>query len=183
MTITGAGRARLEVEVAGQTRQVTVEPLDDRRFAVSWDEETHQVEVTRVGSGALLLVGAGTAHGSREVSGHELAPGEFLLGLRGRLVRARASDRRHRRPTAAVRIAGEQAVSAPMPGRVVRVLAETGEAVSAGQGLAVVEAMKMENVVATPADGVVSEVRIAEGDTVKAGAVMMVVSVKPEGDD
>ena len=69
----------------------------------------------------------------------------------------------------------------PMPGRVVRVLVESGDAVTAGQALAVVEAMKMENEVASPATGVVSEVRVAAGDPVEAGGALVVVT--SEGHD
>ena len=63
-----------------------------------------------------------------------------------------------------------------MPGRVVRVLVEPGDRVAAGQGLAVVEAMKMENEVAAPADGVVSDVRAAPGDSVEAGGVLVTLT-------
>ena len=62
-----------------------------------------------------------------------------------------------------------------MPGRVVRVSVEPGDAVTRGQGLAAVEAMKMENELVSPVDGVVSEVRVAVDDTVEAGAVLVVV--------
>ena len=65
-----------------------------------------------------------------------------------------------------------------MPGRLVRVLVAPGDTVQVGQGLAVVEAMKMENEVASPAAGVVSEVRAAAGSSVKAGDVLVVVRVE-----
>ncbi len=65
-----------------------------------------------------------------------------------------------------------------MPGRVVRVLVAAGDRVAAGQGLAVVEAMKMENEVAAPAAGVVSDVRAAPGDSVEAGAVLVTLTAE-----
>jgi acetyl/propionyl-CoA carboxylase alpha subunit len=64
---------------------------------------------------------------------------------------------------------------APMPGLVVRVLAEAGAAVSAGQPLVVLEAMKMEHEVAAPAGGVVTDLRAAAGQQVEAGQVLAVV--------
>jgi biotin carboxyl carrier protein len=64
---------------------------------------------------------------------------------------------------------------APMPGAVVRVLVETGAAVVKGQPLVVLEAMKMEHTVASPADGTVSEIRVSAGQQVDAGAVLAVV--------
>jgi len=65
---------------------------------------------------------------------------------------------------------------APMPGLVVRVLAEAGTAVTAGQPLVVLEAMKMEHEVAAPAGGVVTELRAAAGQQVEAGQVLAVVA-------
>jgi propionyl-CoA carboxylase alpha chain len=64
---------------------------------------------------------------------------------------------------------------APMPGGVVRVLAAPGEAVTAGQPLVVLEAMKMEHTVAAPVDGLVAELAVAPGDQVDTGQVLAVV--------
>jgi propionyl-CoA carboxylase alpha chain len=64
---------------------------------------------------------------------------------------------------------------APMPGAVVRVLVEAGDTVTKGQPLVVLEAMKMEHTVASPADGTVSEVRVTAGQQVDAGSVLAVV--------
>jgi propionyl-CoA carboxylase alpha chain len=66
---------------------------------------------------------------------------------------------------------------APMPGVVLRVLAEPGEAVTAGQPLIVLEAMKMEQTVAAPADGTITELRAAPGEQVDAGQVLAVVAI------
>jgi acetyl/propionyl-CoA carboxylase alpha subunit len=65
---------------------------------------------------------------------------------------------------------------APMPGLVVRVLAETGAAVTAGQPLVVLEAMKMEHEVTAPAAGIVTELRAAAGQQVEAGQVLALVA-------
>ena len=68
---------------------------------------------------------------------------------------------------------------APMPGTVIRVLAGTGDAVTAGAALVVLEAMKMEHTVAAPVDGVVGEMHVAPGDQVETRQVLAVVE-EPE---
>ena len=68
------------------------------------------------------------------------------------------------------------AVRAPMPGRVVRVLVEPGAAVTQGQALIVVEAMKMENELTSPATGTVARVHVAAGDRVEKGAALVDVT-------
>ncbi len=70
---------------------------------------------------------------------------------------------------------GRQTIAAPMPGRVIRVLVEAGQDVEAGQGLIVVEAMKMQNEMKSPRAGKVLEVRTAEGAAVTAGDVLLVI--------
>ncbi len=66
-------------------------------------------------------------------------------------------------------------LSAPMPGRVVQLLAASGDAVSRGQALIVIEAMKMEHTIAAPRDGTVEAVRYAVGDLVEEGAELIVM--------
>lgn len=70
---------------------------------------------------------------------------------------------------------GPRAVKAPMPGRVVRVLAAVGDDVAEGAGVVVIEAMKMQNELKSPKAGRVSRVAIAVGDAVGAGDVLVVV--------
>jgi biotin carboxyl carrier protein len=70
---------------------------------------------------------------------------------------------------------GRQSVTAPMPGKVIRVLVNAGDVVEAGQGLVVVEAMKMQNEVKAKRPGGVSEVRAKAGDTVNAGDTLLIL--------
>jgi propionyl-CoA carboxylase alpha chain len=67
---------------------------------------------------------------------------------------------------------------APMPGLVLRVLAEIGAAVTAGQPLLVLEAMKMEQTVSAPADGVVAELRAKAGEQVSTGQILAVLEAE-----
>jgi len=71
---------------------------------------------------------------------------------------------------------GRQQILAPMPGKVVRLLVNPGDEVEAGQGLLVVEAMKMQNEIRSPKKGKVERLQVKEGQTVNAGEVLCVVS-------
>ncbi len=64
-------------------------------------------------------------------------------------------------------------LTAPMPGKVVSFAVKAGDAVTKGQPLAVMEAMKMEHTIAAPADGVVQELLYAPGDQVTEGAELL----------
>jgi biotin carboxyl carrier protein len=79
---------------------------------------------------------------------------------------------RHSRAAAG---SGRQNISTPMPGKVVRLLVSEGDAVDAGQGLVVVEAMKMQNEMKASRAGRVVEVRVRDGETVGAGDTLVVL--------
>src|SRR5580658_9129014 len=98
------------------------------------------------------------------------------LELDGRRFTAEVRDPRDRgqRPAAALG-SGRQNVFAPMPGKVIRVLVREGDAVDVGQGLVVVEAMKMQNEMKASRGGNVVEVRVRDGETVSAGDVLVVL--------
>jgi biotin carboxyl carrier protein len=72
----------------------------------------------------------------------------------------------------AVEVEGRQEIPAPMPGKVVRLLVAVGDAVEAGQGLLVVEAMKMQNEIRSPKSGKVERLLVKEGQNVNAGEVL-----------
>ena len=80
-----------------------------------------------------------------------------------------------RRRGGALEAEGRQEVVAPMPGKVVRVLARQGDDVEAGQGLFVVEAMKMQNEIRSPKKGKLERLLVAEGQVVNAGEPLAVV--------
>ncbi len=70
-------------------------------------------------------------------------------------------------------------LTAPMPGRVTRLLIEPGSLVRRGQPLLTIEAMKMEHTILAPADGRVERVRFAIGDMVEEGAELIVLAADP----
>jgi biotin carboxyl carrier protein len=77
-----------------------------------------------------------------------------------------------RRDDSAVESQGRQKVTAPMPGKVVRLLVSAGEQVEVSQGLVVVEAMKMQNEVRSPRSGKVEQLLVSEGQAVTAGETL-----------
>jgi biotin carboxyl carrier protein len=146
------------------------------------------------GEARYALRGAIEASGAATIA--EVMPGVFsvLLGSRSFEVRIeQASDsleawtgsERHTvvvrdvrdRPSRAKRTgaAGPVELRAQMPGKIINLLVQLGAAVQAGQGLVVVEAMKMQNEMKSPKDGVVSKIHATEGATVAAGEALMVV--------
>ena len=70
---------------------------------------------------------------------------------------------------------GPARIAAPMPGKLVRLLVEVGQQVDSGQGLVVIEAMKMENELRAPRAGKVKEMPVQEGQAVDAGALLIVI--------
>ncbi|ANF21782.1 pyruvate/oxaloacetate carboxyltransferase [Thermococcus piezophilus] len=76
-------------------------------------------------------------------------------------------------PTPAPAPAGEGVVTAPMPGKIIRILVKEGDEVKTGQGLLILEAMKMENEIPSPKDGVVKKILVKEGQTVDTGQALI----------
>ena len=129
-------------------RDFSIEPAGEGRFSVL--AGTRSYEVTLLSSGEISVNG-------------RLFRVE-VLDPRGMRSRERGGESQGRRQ-----------ISAPMPGRVIRVLVEPNQEVEAGQGLIVVEAMKMQNEMKSPQGGRVVEVKTAPGAAVAAGEVLIVI--------
>jgi biotin carboxyl carrier protein len=166
-----------EIEFAGAPRAVSIEPAGPGRYRIIVDGTAHEVQAERIGEFGLSIITPEGGVQSREVN---VAPGgvrgELLVELDGRTVPVTVNGRRRRRSAdGAAHGEGEQAVVAPMPGRVVRVLVAPGDAVDLRQGLVVVEAMKMENELSAPKPGRVKDVAVVPGALVEAGRVLVVI--------
>ncbi len=83
--------------------------------------------------------------------------------------------RRWKRSGHAAGMAGRASIAAAMPGKIVRILVSVGDEVVAGQGILVVEAMKMQNELKAPKDGRVTAIEVRENDSVNAGAVLATI--------
>ena len=70
---------------------------------------------------------------------------------------------------------GHAEIRTAMPGKVVRILKAAGDTVTKGEGVIVVEAMKMQNEMRSPRDGTVGAIKVSEGNTVSAGDVLVVI--------
>jgi biotin carboxyl carrier protein len=128
----------------------------------------------------------------------EVSPGIYSILIGGKLLEARVetkgdsqlrvtvasreyeatirNSRKWKRDRAAgAEAEGRQQVTTPMPGKIVLVLMKTGDAVDAGQGIVVVEAMKMQNEIRSPKSGTVERLLVVAGQTVNAGEVVAIV--------
>ena len=97
----------------------------------------------------------------------------IIVDVQGRISNIEITDpRAPRRNTGSLVGEGRQTIVAPMPGKIVRLLVTKGDLVEAGQGIVVMEAMKMQNELKAHRAGVVTASPIAEGGTVSAGEVL-----------
>jgi biotin carboxyl carrier protein len=159
------------VSVNGQEIEVT---LDGPAVRVGdLDAEAHVVDVE--GTPLRVVTIAGRVH--RVLARRAGAPGRYTIHLDGFRFEVEALDERTRAirqlTGSAARPTGPASLSAPMPGLVVRVLVQPGERVQAGQGVVVIEAMKMENELRASAAGVVRTIPVAPGSAVEKGAVLV----------
>jgi len=165
---------KLEVHISGRARTVELQ-----REAGGWratiDGQSSAADVVEIAPNTLSVLLGGQSH---EVCVTPSADGKLKLQTGAQEFSAEVLDprawsgRRH----SSVEAEGRQQIIAPMPGKVVRLLVKAGDAVEAGQGLLVVEAMKMQNEIRSPKSGIVERVLAREGQAVNAGEVLCIVS-------
>ena len=162
----------LHVTVGGRRRAVDVR-REGERFLVAVDGRQQEADVKVInGVWSMLLAPAR----SYEVAFSASTDGAVIVHVDGVPVEVSITQTR-RAGTAGSSTVDDrpQRVTAPMPGKVVKLLVKPGDTVHARQGLIVIEAMKMENELRARAAGRVSEVRVAEGTSVEAGAILVVL--------
>jgi biotin carboxyl carrier protein len=137
------------VEIGDKRHRVDVHKLEGDFYSILTDGRSYEVSVEPRGETYYVR------HGAEEL----------LVALSDPSRRAREGQVKQ----------GPDEVVTQMPGKVVRLLVDEGDEVEAGQGLIVVEAMKMENEIAAGKPGKVVSVRVEPGQTVEGGAVLAVI--------
>ena len=148
----------IDLETVGSTYHVVV------------DGVAHVVEAQESGDGTLALV----VDGRRYQVGVARQQRERLVAVNGETYNffpEAGAPSAHSLATAA-----PPEITAPMPGKVLQVLVRAGDRVAAGDGLLILEAMKMENRLVAETDGSVAEVRVTDGDMVDGGQVLVVLA-------
>ena len=162
---------KLKGFVGEHEHDVEVQPTDGG-FRVTVDGEEKTVDAATLESFFYSLIVDGRSY---EVSVRETEPGLFVVGHGGHRQEVRLIDPRMAAAGAALGASGPAEVRAVMPGRVVALLVSEGDPVAEGQGLIVLEAMKMENEVKAPRPGTVRRLSVAAGQTVQAGAAIALI--------
>ena len=165
---------KFEVSVGRKKRVVDVEK-DGGAWRVALDGTRVDADVKEVEGGVFSVLIGGESH---EVRVAPLSNGTLTVQTGSNEFVAEVFDPRawRGRRHGGVEAEGQQQITAPMPGKVVRVLVRAGEKVEAGQGLVVVEAMKMQNEIRSPKTGTVERLMAKEGQPVNAGEVLVVVA-------
>jgi biotin carboxyl carrier protein len=134
----------------GQPVDADAVEIAPHTLSILLNGQSHEIRITPASGGKLKL-----QTGTQDFTAEVVDPRAW-------------SGRRH----GLVEAEGRQQIVAPMPGKVVRLLVKAGDHVEAGQGLLVVEAMKMQNEIRSPKSGTVERVLAKEGQPVTAGEVL-----------
>jgi biotin carboxyl carrier protein len=159
------GGETVDVEVVRDGDHVTAK-VGDREYTIEVAEPEANVYALRDGAKLTEVFVSPTKPGASAivtVGGKEV---EFDL-IDPKRLRGSGIDAEHAGGTAEIKTA--------MPGQLVRILVEVGAEVKKGDGILVVEAMKMQNEMKSPKDGIVKELRSTEGSTVNAGDILAVI--------
>jgi biotin carboxyl carrier protein len=167
-------------------RQHTVEVQKDAEnpdvYHMTLDGKAYDVDCRKMPSQIVSML---MDHRSYDVDLERIArrsdtlDGRIHVRVRGRVMRFEILDERRLKMKEAqgfrFDVGGVVAIDSPMPGKVIKVLKKEGDEVKEGEGVVVVEAMKMENELRSPKAGKVKELKVKEGAAVEAGARLALI--------
>ena len=167
-------KTQYHVRLDEEDRLLTVTSKDEHGYSVSLGEQTVEFIVEETGPRSYQLRCGDQV---RDVLVSGVAP-DFQVFDRNGSVLVQLMDEKQAARAAISHLAQGDAsgkIVAPMPGKVVRCLVARGDAVKIGDGVVVVEAMKMENELRSAVDGIVKEVFVVEGEAVEANQQLVLI--------
>ena len=169
---------RFEVQLVSSTETRT-HTVDLERIGDQWrvilNGEPVSADVEEIAPNTLSNLLHGESH---EISNSRSRDGQMSIQTGLREFAAEVTDQRswRGRRLGHVEVQGRQQITAPMAGKVVRLLVKSGDTVEVGQGLLVVEAMKMQNEIRSTKSGIVERLLAEEGQTVNSGETLAWIS-------
>ena len=161
---TGAEAFYLDLRVNGEK---VFAKVDDREYELQASEVEPGVYLLK-NDGRIYEVNVATLAASDETAVVVVRDQRYEVSIADpKRLRGSRSDHGH--------AGGHAEIKTAMPGKVVRIIAEVGDEIRKGSNVIVVEAMKMQNEMKSPIDGVVKEIRVKEGSTVNAGEVLVII--------
>jgi biotin carboxyl carrier protein len=166
---------KLQAQVGDETHEVEIRRDGGRVFA-RVDDREYELEASEPEPNVYLLKHEGHVH-EFFVSPRADADAPYMVSSNDGDVEISLIDPKKLRGSNAAsgHADGSAEVKTAMPGKVVRLILGEGAAVEKGDAVMVVEAMKMQNDLKAPKAGVIKEIRVTEGQTVAAGAVLAVI--------
>ena len=164
---------KYEVLIDGHPHQVELERAE-QGYDCKVDGEAYELNVVMTARDVLSIIHKGRQYeAKREYS--LMGDLHLIVGSERFAVEVRDPRSLRSRRAAAGHEAGPAKILAPMPGKIIRLLAIEGDEVEAGQGLVVVEAMKMQNEIKASKKGKVTRIAVKEGSAVNAGDLLAIV--------
>ena len=167
--------SRYLATLEGADHEIEVEELAANALRLKFADRQFDVDVRQVGRSSFSILVGERSFDLDVVNEND----EIVVASRGGATRVTLIDAARRShgsaSSARAHPGGRVEIKAMMPGRVVNVLVKLGDQVAERQGVVVVEAMKMENELKTPKAGKVTEVKVAAGQTVEKGELLLVI--------
>ena len=164
-----------------QQREITI---DGQTYEIDWSQlaplaADAKAQIVTGGRYSLLTGGKSYEIYARQIHKPDSTGSYFEIIVAGQRFEVHVEDEREKTLTGSIKGAhesGEMAVRAPMPGLVLDTPLAVGASVTRGQTVVVLEAMKMENDLASPLTGTIKEVKVTKGQTVNQGDVLVIVA-------
>ena len=166
---------KLRAETSGEEFEVEINRAGDKLTA-RVGERVYDLQVSEPEKDVFLFKNGGKI--SEALVSLPASPGDpYSVRLGATELDIKLTDPKRLRGSAvdSQAVGGKAEIKTAMPGKVVRILVADADEVKKGDGLIVVEAMKMQNEMKSPKDGTVKEIRVEEGSTVNAGEILVII--------
>ncbi|MBJ80081.1 MAG: acetyl-CoA carboxylase biotin carboxyl carrier protein subunit [Myxococcales bacterium] len=155
---------------------VEISELSPGHYRIVIEDRVYDIDAQFISETTLSIMNNNQSH---RIDTEENPDGGFNLRAMGQILHVDMLDMRALRlrhaQEATANFDGPLTINSPMPGKVVKILVEEGQEVSEGDGLLVIEAMKIENELRAPKSGIVKTIQTSEGNTVESGSLLCIV--------